>query len=212
HHDRAQREHRRRVVVGGIAVCEVSADGRAVADEGIGDDARGVEQDGEARPHDLRPLQRGLAGAPTDAQVAAFLAHVLQTGNPSDVDEVLRRPQPQLEQREQALPSGAGAVVAAGCAPVGCGAASNSARTRCVNTWKIWSPTSCTIPRPICARIPVMFTREVVVTSVSEGPFVARMLVNFRSAPPRPRTSWPLARISAVRAAASSFSNATFPL
>jgi len=56
------------------------------------------------------------------------------------------------------------------------------------------------------------FTREVVVTSVSPGAFGSSVLVKRRSAPPRPRTSWPVATISAVREPASSFSNATFPL
>jgi len=57
-----------------------------------------------------------------------------------------------------------------------------------------------------------MFTREVVVTSVSPGAFWARVLVKRRSAPPLPRTSCPWATISAVREAGSSFSKATLPL
>ena len=57
-----------------------------------------------------------------------------------------------------------------------------------------------------------MFTFEVAVTSVWPGATSLIELVSRMSAPPRPRTSWPEATISAVRAEASSRSKITLPL
>ena len=60
--------------------------------------------------------------------------------------------------------------------------------------------------------MPVTFTSETSVTSVSSGPFETSVLDIFMSAPPRPERSWPFAEISAVCAAASSLSKTAVPL
>ena len=68
------------------------------------------------------------------------------------------------------------------------------------------------MPRPNCARMPITLTCEVIVTSVSSGARSTSELVIRMSAPPLPRTSWPLATISAVRATGSRRSKRIVPL
>ena len=57
-----------------------------------------------------------------------------------------------------------------------------------------------------------MLTFEAAVTSVCPGAISLTELVSRMSAPPRPRTSWPLATISAVREASSRRSKTILPL
>src|SRR5262249_6361705 len=68
------------------------------------------------------------------------------------------------------------------------------------------------MPRPNCASVPMIFTSEAMVTSVSPAAFSTTRLVIRMSAPPLPLVSWPDATISAVRAWASIFSNRSVPL
>ena len=71
---------------------EVAADRGAVAHQRIGDDLRGVEEDGIVGADHLGPFQERLARAPADAQEAAFLAHVFEAGDAADVHQVLASP------------------------------------------------------------------------------------------------------------------------
>ena len=92
----------------------------------------------------------------------------------------------------------AGATVAAAARRFGLGRAERDCRrgrrpasparraSRPVNRSNIWSDTSCIRPRPNWARMPVTFTSETTVTSVSPGARSTRRLFIFMSAPPRP--------------------------
>ena len=51
-------------------------------------------------------LERRLAGAAADLQEAALLLDVLEAGDAADVHQVAGGAQPELEQRQQALPAG----------------------------------------------------------------------------------------------------------
>ena len=94
------------MIVARVAVGEVAAHRGHVAHDGVGDDLRGVAQDGKLRPHDLGCLERGFARAPADLQHAALFLDVLQPGDAADVHQVLGSSEPQLEQRQQALAAG----------------------------------------------------------------------------------------------------------
>ena len=104
HHVGSQSQHRRRVVVGRIAVGEVAADGGAVPDQRVGDHLGGVQQDRIAGRDDRAPLSSAdLRHQRADAQEAAVLADRVKARNAADVHDVRRRRQPQLEHRQQAL-------------------------------------------------------------------------------------------------------------
>jgi hypothetical protein len=94
------------VVVGGIAVGEVSADRGLVADEGVGDHRRGVGEDRILRADEVRALEHAFARAPADLERPALLHHVLEPGDPPDVHEMGGLAQPELEEGQQALPTG----------------------------------------------------------------------------------------------------------
>src|SRR5262249_50734481 len=69
------------------------------------------------------------------------------------------------EPTSSAAGGGGDASGAVGDTP-GAGACSSSVRIRWENIWNSCSLTSWIIPRPICARMPLMFTRDTAVTSV----------------------------------------------
>ena len=85
------------MIVARIAVGQVPSHGGEVADDGIGDDLRRVEEDGVAGLHDLGALQRGFARAASDAQHPALFLDVLEAGNLPDVDEVSGLTEAELE-------------------------------------------------------------------------------------------------------------------
>src|SRR5216117_4067764 len=102
----AEREHRRGVVVGGIAVGEVAAECGQVAHEGIRDDLARVVEQGIAGADEVGLLQVRFAREGTDAKKAVRLADERKSGNAVDVDEVAGAGQAELHERDEALASG----------------------------------------------------------------------------------------------------------
>src|SRR5213594_291333 len=102
----AEREHRRGVVVGGIAVGEVAAERGEVAHEGIRDDLAGVVEQGIAGADEVGLLQLRFAREGTDPKKAVRLADERKSGNAVDVDEVPGAGQAELHERDEALASG----------------------------------------------------------------------------------------------------------
>src|SRR5262249_43199539 len=86
----ADRQPRRRMVVGRIAVGQVAADGGKVAYHRVGDDLRGVVEQGIARPYQLGLFQLRFARERADPENAVSLTDTRQTGDSVDVDDVRR--------------------------------------------------------------------------------------------------------------------------
>src|SRR5438128_2730596 len=86
HNRRAEREHRRGVVVRRVGVREVATDRSQVANERIGDDRGRVGDDRVALPDDRVRLEVGLTDESADAQLAV-LSDLREAGHAVDVDE-----------------------------------------------------------------------------------------------------------------------------
>src|SRR6185436_2749015 len=91
HDDRADREHRGRMIVRRVAMRQVPADGREVAHDRVGDDTSRVGEDRVLLVDQLRALEGGLARSPADLQEASVLLDVLETRYAVDVDEMSGR-------------------------------------------------------------------------------------------------------------------------
>src|SRR5512142_118579 len=104
-HARAERQHRRRVVVRGVGVREVAAHRREVAHERIGDDRHGVGEDRVARPDRRVLLELAFASERADAQLAVLL-HVRESVDAVDVDESAWLREPELHERDERLAAG----------------------------------------------------------------------------------------------------------
>src|SRR5712691_2529955 len=102
----AEREHRRGVVVGGIAVGEVAAERGQVSHEGIRDDLARVVEQGVAGADEVGLLQLRFAREGTDPEKAVRLADERESGDAVDVDEVPGAGQAELHERDEALTSG----------------------------------------------------------------------------------------------------------
>ena len=96
-------QHRGRVIVGGVAVGDVAAHRGAVANDGIGDHRRGVEQNGVALGNHIVVLQRCLADQRADFQVAVFFDDLVECRDVADVDDVAGLRQPQLHHGQQTV-------------------------------------------------------------------------------------------------------------
>ena len=103
---RAERHHHRRHVVAGIAIGDIAADGADIADLRIGDLQRGFPED----RHLLREQRRfddvALAVHGADDDVAAVGLDAAEIADRGEVDEMRRRRQAELHQRNKAVPAG----------------------------------------------------------------------------------------------------------
>ncbi len=94
------------MVVGGIGVREITAHGGPVPHQRIGDHLRGVEQQRVRARHEGRLLELVLSRERADREVVAPLLHVGEVAEPVDVDQGLRRGEPEAHRRQEALPAG----------------------------------------------------------------------------------------------------------
>jgi hypothetical protein len=93
------------MVVGRIAVRQVAADGGEVAYYRIGDDLRGVVEQGIARPDQLGLFQLRFARERADPEKPMSLTDARQTRDSVDVHDVRGVREPELHQRDEALAS-----------------------------------------------------------------------------------------------------------
>jgi len=93
------------MIVGGIGVSEIAADGGKVPHDRIGNHLRRVVNEWIPRPDQLRLLEIRLARERADAEEPLGFPDERQAGNPVDVNEVMRIGQTELHQRDEALPA-----------------------------------------------------------------------------------------------------------
>ena len=103
---RLERDHHGGQLGGGIGVGEAAADGAAVANRRVADEAARLGEDGRARPHRLRPLHRVLAGERADRQAVVGRADIREVADAVDVDQRLGMGEPEVEEGDQALAAG----------------------------------------------------------------------------------------------------------
>ena len=94
------------MVVGGVGVGDVAANGSEVAYQGVGDDPGGVREQGIALLDEGTLVQGGLPDHGADHQVAAILVQVVEAGDLVDVDEMGRCRQPEAHSGNEALATG----------------------------------------------------------------------------------------------------------
>ena len=87
-----QRQHQRRVVVGGVAVRDVAAHGAAVAHLRVGDPAGAFHQQRHLLGQQFGPDQLVLGGHGADVDLAAHLGDAAQVRDAAQVDQVGREP------------------------------------------------------------------------------------------------------------------------
>ena len=102
---RTEREHHRAEVAGRVRVGERSADRPEVADQGIRDLRRGGGDRRVARADDVVGGELVVPDQRADPQAPVFLLDAVQAFDPVDVDQLTRRGEPELHDRDQALPS-----------------------------------------------------------------------------------------------------------
>ena len=83
-----------------------AAEGAAVPDLRVTDPGGDVRQQRHLGLRDLGGLQVVVPGAGADRDLVAVHPHVVQLGDPGDVDEHRRDRQPQLHDRQQRVPAG----------------------------------------------------------------------------------------------------------
>src|SRR5262249_2024765 len=106
HDFRLEGEHHRRVVVGGIAVGEIAADGGEVPDEGVRDHPTCVGEDGKPPPHHVRCFELGLPDERADHERPVPLGDRPEPADPVQVDDVAGRGEPELHQGDETLATG----------------------------------------------------------------------------------------------------------
>src|SRR3972149_4451790 len=102
---RAQGERTGRILCGGICVCQRAADGAAIADLRMCDEARGRVEEWLASLHELRTFDRALPGERTDIQPAVALTDVVQAIDAIQVDQHARARQSHVEEWHEAPPT-----------------------------------------------------------------------------------------------------------
>ncbi len=98
-----ERDHRRRIVRGGIGVGDRAADRPAVANGWIPDQRGDFGKDGELRFHQSGRLDIPVGGHGADCEHVAVLLDSREPGNLAQIDQVLGLGQPQLHHRDQAV-------------------------------------------------------------------------------------------------------------
>jgi hypothetical protein len=93
-------------VGGRVAVGQRAAQGAAVADLGVADEAGHMGQERHLRLQHVGGLQLPVPGEGADGHLVALLADVGEVGEPADVDDHGRRGQPQPHQRQQRVAAG----------------------------------------------------------------------------------------------------------
>ena len=101
-----ERQHRRRVVGGGIGVGQTAAERAAIADLRIADRCRGLGQHGTCLLQQRRCGHVVVDGAGADFDRVVLLADPGQARNASDVDQRLRLAQTKLHERDQTVTAG----------------------------------------------------------------------------------------------------------
>ena len=107
-----QREHRRHLA-GGVGVGDRADRGAAVADDRVGDVQQGLAQQREGGVGALVPLQLGVPDEGADAHRVLPHLDVAEAGHPVDVDQVGRRGEAHVEDRDEALAAGEDLAVVA---------------------------------------------------------------------------------------------------
>ena len=94
------------MIVGGIGVCQIAADGRQIPNQRIGDHGGRVRQNGIALPDHLRAIDLVLTRHRADRQVHLLFGDAVQTFDMVDIDQVRRFGQTETHDRDQALTAG----------------------------------------------------------------------------------------------------------
>jgi hypothetical protein len=107
HRGGAQRREDRVEVLGRVGLAQRAADGPAVAHRRVGDQLLGLADDREALGEQVGLEDVAMPRERADAHLRALVADVGQLAlERVDVDEVLRRGQPQLHHRQQRVAPG----------------------------------------------------------------------------------------------------------
>ena len=101
-----QRQYRGGIVGGGGGVREAAPDRSEVAHLNVADGSRCFRQHGRFRADLRRRLDRPVGCERPDAEYRTGIRDVAQAVDASQVDQVGRRDQTQLQQRQQAVPPG----------------------------------------------------------------------------------------------------------
>ncbi len=99
-----QRQHRGRMVVGGVRVRQVPSHRGHIADQGVTDHSGRLHQNRVFRAEQVRAFDLGLSREGSDPEEALRLPDVAQPRNAVDIDEVTGCGEAQLHQRNQAHP------------------------------------------------------------------------------------------------------------
>ena len=104
HAARVERGAHRRQVLRGVGLAERAAQRAPVADDRVGDDPLGVAEDRERVGEGVGLQELAVAGHRADPDVVGLDADVAELAvQVVDVDQVLRRGQPELHHRQQAV-------------------------------------------------------------------------------------------------------------
>ena len=87
----------------GVGVSDAAADGAAVADRRMADQAERLEQERRPLGDERRALGSALAHGRADAQAGAVGGNLRELGEARDVDHDLGRREPEVEDRHEAL-------------------------------------------------------------------------------------------------------------
>jgi hypothetical protein len=105
HHPGVHREGGREQLSGRVGMGDAAGDGPAVAHGRIGHEAHGVHEQRHARRDLGGSLERRLPGTRSDRHATVVDPQVVKLGERVAVDEVRRGEDPEVHERQQALPA-----------------------------------------------------------------------------------------------------------